>query len=221
MLRNAIFYGLLRRREVVLPSLRGWIVLIALLATGAYALLKCVYPYLSPNRPIHGEVLVVEGWIPDYSQREALAVFRSGGYRLLITTGGALPDGLPYSHFGTHAELAMVILKGMGLGADSVVAVPSEFVFRDRTYMEGVALREWMKANGHNFRSLDLFTFSAHGRRRLYLYQKALGKQVNIGVYSARDLGYDPKMWWKSSNGVRKILDETFAYVYAVTIFRP
>ena len=219
---NEVFgFGLLRRRQVILPSLWGCVVLMVVLIVAGYSFVKGIYHFLSPNRPIGGEVLVVEGWIPDYSQREALAIFRSGGYRLLITTGGPVPPGLAYSHYGNHAAFASATLQEMGLGADSVVAVPSEWVPRDRTFMEGVALKEWMRKSGSTFRTFDLFTFSAHGRRSRYLYRKALGNEVRFGVYSAEDAGYEPSTWWQSSNGVRKILDETFAYIYAVILFNP
>jgi hypothetical protein len=32
---------------------------------------------------------------------------------------------------------------------------------------------------------------------------------------------YDPKHWWRYSEGVREILGETIAYMYAEFLFRP
>ena len=190
-----------------------------LLIGSGFAFLIGIHPFLSPNRPIGGEILVVEGWIPDYCLREALQTFRSRGYRLLVTTGGPLPAGMPYSSYGSHAEYAAKCLRDLGLGADSVFAVPSIDAIKDRTYMEGVALKDWMRSRGHVYPSLDLFTFSAHGRRSRLLYRKALGPGTKVGVISALDWGYDPKRWWRSSNGVRRISDETVAYIYAAIFF--
>ena len=86
--------------------------------------------------------------------------------------------------------------------------------------MEGVALKAWIKKNDKHFSKLDLFSFSAHSRRSRYLYHKALGPDFSLGVYAPKDIGYDAKHWWKSSNGVRQISDEAIAYLYAILIFK-
>ena len=51
--------------------------------------------------------------------------------------------------------------------------------------------------------------------------QLALGKRYQVGVISCPDEGYDPSHWWKSSRGVRQIVDELVAYVYAKFLFYP
>lgn len=219
---GSLAFGLLRRREMVVPSLSGMLVAALILAAGAIAFFRGVQPFLAQTRPVGGGILVVEGWIPDYAMREALAAFRSRPYSLLVATGGPLPQGTAYSSYGSHADLAAVTLEGFGLPADSIAVVPSPEVTRDRTYQEGVSLGEWMKGEGAalKVRSVDVFSFSAHARRSRLLYAKALGPEVDVGVYSSRDLGYDPARWWKSSNGVRKVCDEVIGYVYAKFFFR-
>jgi hypothetical protein len=219
-------FGLLRKREVVVPSRRG----LAVLAAGFIALLgaatagfRGAHAFLAVNRPIGGEALVVEGWIPDYAMREALAVFRSHPYALLITTGGPLPQGTAYASFGTHAQLAAATFQSFGLAADSLAAVPSPDVGRDRTFQEAVSLKEWLAARPAPFRSprsLDVVSFSAHARRTRLLYAMALGPEVEVGVLAPKNIGYDPDTWWRTSNGVRSVLDELIAYVYAKVVFR-
>jgi hypothetical protein len=221
MPKKMFFFGLLQRREVTVPSLKGSLLLAAMFGAIFFGIIHTLHSFLSPISLIGGDVLVVEGWIPDYSQREAMAIFRTGKYQRLITTGGPVPLGMPYSSFGNHAAMAAFTLKEMGLGEDSIVAVPSPYSVKDRTYTEGVALHAWLKSNSLVVHSLDLFTFSAHGRRSRYLYQRALGDEIKIGVYSAKDIGYDAKLWWKSSIGVRRVIDEAIAYLYSITFFRP
>lgn len=220
--KGTLAFGLLRRREMVVPSLRGLVVAALVLAAGAFAFLRGAQPFLALNRPVGGDILVVEGWIPDYAMREALAAFRSRPYSLLVTTGGPLPQGTAYASYGNHARLAAVTLEGFGLTADSMAVVPSPEVTRDRTYQEGVSLREWLDGVGaaRQAKSVDVFSFSAHARRSRLLYAMALGPGVKVGVYSSRDQGYDPDRWWKSSNGVRKVCDEIIGYVYAKVFFR-
>jgi hypothetical protein len=219
---GSLAFGLLRRRELVVPSLRGLVLAVLVLAAAAFAFLRGVHPFLAQSRPAKGDILVVEGWIPDYAMREALAAFRSRPYSLLVATGGPLPQGTAYASYGSHARLAAVTLEGFGLPADSIAEVPSPEVTRDRTYQEGISLRQWLNGEGaaYKVRSVDVFSFSAHARRSRLLYAMALGPQVEVGVYASRDLGYDPERWWKSSNGVRKVGDEVIAYIYAKVFFR-
>ncbi len=213
-------FGLLRRRVAVVPTLRGLILCALVVLVVGICVFRSVQPFLAVNRPIGGDVLVMEGWIPDYAMREALIAFRTHPYKMMIATGGPMPQGMVYSTYGTYAEFGAATLKDFGLGADSIITVPSPNVGRDRTHQEGVSLRAWLGSHPGSFASLDVFSFSSHARRTRLLYRMALGPDVKVGVYSSRDLGYDPAGWWKTSNGVRQVSDEVFAYLYAKLLFR-
>jgi hypothetical protein len=219
MPENSLAMGLLRKREVALPTWKGWLLLIAIAFGLGRAFLACSHPFLAVNAPVGGEALVVEGWIPDYALREALYAFRSGRYRILITTGGPVPQGMAFSYHGNYARLAASGLTELGLPADSIAEAPSPAVDKDRTYAEGVAVMEWMKAHGRSFASVDVFSFSTHARRSRLLFSMALGPDVRVGVYAPRDLQYDPARWWRTSNGVRRVLDEWIAWLYAKLLF--
>jgi hypothetical protein len=213
-------FGLLRRREVVLPTWRGWLALLLLAALLVRAFLSWVQPFLAQQAPVGGQVLVVEGWIPDYALRQALAEFRARRYSLLVTTGGPLPEGMAFSYQGSYARLASATLRSFGLPADSIAEVPSPPVGKDRTYAEGLALAAWMRARGVRYEAIDLWSFSTHARRSRMLYALALGDGTRVGVFAPRDLEYDAKHWWRTSNGVRRVTDEWIAWLYATLIFR-
>ena len=220
MPRPPIAFGLLRRRELILPTWSGWLVLALLSAAGARVFLAWVQPFLAVEAPLGGDVLVVEGWIPDYALREALREFRAHAYSRLITTGGPVPEGMAFSYQGDYARLAAASLVEFGLSPDSIVAAPSSAVRKDRTYAEGKAVAAWMQREGRVCRTLDLFSFSTHARRSRLLYQLALGPATRVGVFAPRALDYDPRRWWVSSSGVRQVTDEWFAYLYAKIAFR-
>ena len=120
MARPPLALGSLRRREVILPTWRGWLVLALLLLAGARGFLAWVQPFLAVDAPVAGEALVVEGWIPDYALREALRVFRARGYPVLITAGGPVPEGMALSYQGNYARAAAAALREFGLPADSI-----------------------------------------------------------------------------------------------------
>jgi len=213
-------FSLLRRREAILPTWRGWLVLVILLAAGARGFLAWVHPFLAVTAPVGGEILAVEGWIPDYALRQALKEFRSRRYARLVTTGGPVPMGMAFSYQGNYARLAAATLRSFGLSPDSIVEIPSPPVRKDRTFTEGVAVAGWLKKSGFDCRSLDLFSFSTHARRSRLLYRLALGKGVRVGVFAPLDVDYDPDRWWTSSDGFRRVTDEWLAYLYAALIFR-
>lgn len=220
MARPPFAFSLLRRREVVLPTWRGWLALAVLLAAGARGFLAWVHPFLAVTEPVGGEVLAVEGWVPDYALRQALAEFRARHYARLVTTGGPVPAGMAFSYQGNYARLASATLQSFGLPPDSIAEAPSPEVRKDRTYAEGLAVADWIRTAGVPCRSLDLFSFSTHARRSRLLYRLALGKDVRVGVFAARDQDYDPDRWWTSSEGFRRVTDEWIAYLYATLVFR-
>lgn len=213
-------FGCLRRREVILPTWRGWTAMALLLSAATWAWLASVHPFLALHAPVGGEALVVEGWIPDYALRDALREFRARGYPILITTGGPIPEGTAISYQGNYAQLAAATLREFGLPADSIIAVPAPWVRKDRTYAEGAALAEWMRGQGRILHSLDVYSFSAHARRSRLLYSLALGPRTRVGVLSGRDRDYDPERWWAASSGFRSVTDEWIAYLYAKFAFR-
>jgi len=69
--------------------------------------------------------------------------------------------------------------------------------------------------------SINVLTEDAHARRTRLLYQKAFGKNVAVGVIAISNPDYDPKDWWRYSEGVREVIGESIAYIYAQFFFYP
>ena len=42
-----------------------------------------------------------------------------------------------------------------------------------------------------------------------------------MGIISVENREYDPKRWWKYSEGVREVIGEGVGYVYARFLFHP
>jgi len=53
-------------------------------------------------------------------------------------------------------------------------------------------------------------------RRSKMMFTKVFGKNVAIGIIALNDPLYDPKHWWRTSEGVREVLGEAIAYMYAI-----
>lgn len=214
-------WGLFRRRECLVPTLRGCLVLLGILAAIGFFVVREVHPFLAVNDPVPGGYLVVEGWAPDFALRQAVEEVNRNHYEKVIVTGGPLLWGSPLSEYKTYAELAAATLGRLGLDTNKVWAVPSKLVIQDRTYAAAMALRSWLRTHHIAAARVHLMTEGTHARRSRLLYQKALGPAVTVGVTAIPVPDYDAGHWWRYSAGVRSVIDESVAYVYARLLFHP
>lgn len=218
----ARFLGLVNRRERWGLSLRGWLFLFVVAISLALTFVWGAHPFLAQTRRENTKILVVEGWVRQFAFNAALAEFHNGNYTMVYTTGGPIAgtDGAT-NDYNTAASVGAELLVKTGVPAGQVQMVPSHVAGRDRTFSSAVALREWFRVHHISVTSINLLTEDAHARRSRLLFQEAFGSQVAVGIISVRNPDYDPKHWWHYSEGVREILGESIAYVYARFIFRP
>ena len=215
-------FGLFTRRERWGLSWRGWLagVLIFLLAAIFWVL--NVQSFLAPTQRADTKILVVEGWIHPYAVVAAVTEFHAGNYEKIYTTGGPVAGSGGYSNdYNTSASVGAEELLKDGVPEKFVQMVPSHISGRDRTYSSALALREWFRAQGLAVKSFNVMTEDAHARRTQLLFQKAFGPDVRVGIISVPDPDYDARHWWHYSEGVREILGESIAYIYAAWLFHP
>jgi DUF218 domain len=182
---------------------------------------QSLHGFLACDNSVKGQVLVVEGWVPDYAIPEAISEFEKNGYRQLVCVGGPIERGSHLSEFKSYAQLAYSRLKASGLNDEQMAVIETHDIKKDRTYQSAVAVKEWLASSKLNVKGLNVYTLGAHARRSRVLFQKAFGDEVAVGVIAAEDQSYDPGSWWKSSNGVRNVVDELVAYLYALILFNP
>ena len=217
MLRRKI----INKRERYGLSRLGWIVI---LLTGIISFIigiHTLHPFLALNAPIHGDIMVVEGWLPDYALQKAVNEFQHGSYQLLVTTGGPLLQGSNLAEYGTLAELAALTITKIGFDANTLVAIPTPAVNRDRTYASAIELKKWIDRIDMNIESLDIYSLGPHSRRSRLLFQYVFDTDITVGIVAVQNRSYDPRKWWKTSIGVRTVISEAIAYFYARFIFNP
>lgn len=212
-------FGLLQRREILLPTLRGWFLLLLMGAGLMFIAAKEIIPFLAITDPIPGGDLIVEGWIPDYALEQAIAEFKRNHYGKLYVTGGPIEENAATSDLMTYAERGAAIVRSKGIPSDAVQAVPAPHVDRDRTYTSAAALKNWQIEHGVTPRSYHVMTIGTHARRTRLLFEKALGEGAIVGITALDDRSYDSKHWWNTSAGVRTVIGETIAYGYARFLF--
>ncbi|MCM0592921.1 MAG: YdcF family protein [Gloeotrichia echinulata DVL01] len=207
---------LIKRREIWTLTLWGWGIASILVASLIFFIITHVQPFLAVTSPIKSaELLVVEGWLPDYAIQQALTEFKSGAYRQIITTGGTIDKGsylIPYKNF---AEVSALTFKKLGLETDKVIAVPTPFVIKDRSYESAAEFGRWLSKANFQIESINLFSGDVHTRRSWLLFKKVLAPKIKVGVIAAKTQDYNPNKWWVSSQGVRSVINEIIAYIYA------
>jgi len=213
------FFGLLQRRPCLCPTWRGWLlgalITLPLFVTGV----RRLQPFLAVTSPVTSNVLVVEGWMPDYGMQEIISETKRMSCVTLVVTGGPLERGAPLSDYGTYAALGAATLAKLGADNPRPQAVPAADVYRDRTFTSALALREWLKARGPMPEKINLVSLGAHSRRSRLLFNKVFGPGVKIGIIAVPDRSYDAQHWWRSSQGFRVVTDEFIGYLYARFIF--
>jgi len=207
------YLGLLRRRQCVVPTWRGWLVLLLVIGVAGTLTVRGLYGFLAVNEPLPGGTLVIEGWSLDYVLEGAVDEYRKGHYGRICLTGGPIEFGNAMREHKTYAEYAKAMCIKLGVPADAgehaVVARPACQVVEAAT-----CIHLHIGRNGRGVGSR-----AAHSRRTRLVYEKALG--MRVGISNIEEMNFDPKRWWTSSSGVRIVLDELIAYTYARFLFSP
>jgi hypothetical protein len=219
--RRKIFAGLIVRRESWCLSLRAKLLVAGILVCALIMAQRTIYPWLSITKRAHGEYLIVEGWLHGDGFDLARSEFTRGNYRKILTSGCKASDGSHAEPKATYADWGAERLRNVGISSDLVEAVPCWVEHRDRTYHSALAIRKWFENHQLSPTAIDVVSMGPHARRTRLLFQEAFGKRVSIGVIAVPDDAYDPAHWWRSSEGVREVVGEGLAYIYARVFFRP
>jgi hypothetical protein len=211
--------GFFKRREIWMPTWKGWLVLAGVAVLLGWACAMGVYPFLALNRPIREGSIIVEGWVADQTLKEVLEEFGRGSYEKIYVVGGPLDQGATLARYGSYAELGKASLTNLGAPSEKIVAVPAPFVPQDRTYTAFLFLGKYFETNGLP-RAVHLISEGAHARRSALMLETVLEGKCGIGVTALDPKQFDARHWWTTSVGFKHVLGETLSYVYARVFFR-
>jgi len=215
-------WGIVTRKERWGLAWHGWLLVTSAGLAAAYLVFLNIHPFLAVTHRVNTNILVVEGSMQRYAIRGGAEEFKSGSYERIFTTGGPENGEGGYTNdYNTSASVAAESLEKFGVPSDLVQMVPSRVFARERTYSSAVALRDWFRDHSLPIHSFNVLTEGSHARRTQLLYKEAFGKNATIGIIAVSNPDYDPKDWWRYSDGVREVIGESIAYIYAKFFFYP
>lgn len=216
-----ILRALVSRRERWGLTPAGRLLLLAILLGLLWGGAHGAHPFLAINRPVEGDYLVIEGWIPDYAIHAGFETATGRTYRRVLASGGPFRNDFELDDDDTYAHLAASKLEAMGLPAALIAAVPANRKDRDRTYASALAVQQWLRTRNTQASAIDVLTLGVHARRTRLLYRRALGPDIRVGIIAVRNREYAPARWWAYSEGLKSVVAEGLAYLYAHCFFRP
>lgn len=213
--------GLFVRRERWCLSWRGKLLAFFAITSAVWIGHFFVYSWLSVTDRVSGQYLVVEGWIHNSGFKQAISEFNTGSYRRILISGGQVRDTLGSQSHANYAEWGADRLEKLGMSKELIRPVSCNGDHADRTYHAALAISDWFRDHDPAVTRIDVVSMGPHARRTRLLFQKALGKKIVVGVIAADDETYEAKHWWRSSEGVREVVGEAIAYLYARLFFHP
>ena len=170
------------------------------------------YPFFAISKPLHGDIMVIEGWLHAEELRSALQHYKVGKYAQIVVTGGNFAyktAKILVSEWQIDPDLVKVVVRDM----------PNEKFERDRTFNSALGLRHWLLEVDK--KKVDIVTRGHHARRSFILFQIALDGVAKVGIIAVSPYNYDPDYWYDSSAGFRAVIGEIIAYIYVKFIFTP
>ena len=180
-----------------------------------------IYDFLAINRPVAGaNILLVEGWFWKSSAiKEAAEIFKQGKYDWLVTVGepngGDDTDNRVDANKST-AELTKLRLEEYGVAEKYIVPLPVPEVYEHQTYTCALTFRKWLTVTKIKVVGVDVFSLGTHARKSLVLFERALGKNVKVGVFAGTEDTFKPDYWLMSQRGIYVVARKFLGYLYAV-----
>ena len=205
---------LLSKRPAWCLTVQGWCVVLATLNAVLLLLLFGSGSFLSPTVRVEADVLVVEGWLPDYALKDAVEEFHRGKYRYVITAGSPLLSGYYLSDRKTSADLAAETLIKVGMSSNSIVRAPGPLVLRGRSLAHAKAVAAWLETHDPLAKGINVYTIGVHSRRTWMTFKAVSNGRFPVGVIAHPDAAFDLNRWWTSSEGIKAITTEGLGYLW-------
>lgn len=212
---------IIKKTHCYRPTFLGMVIFLILLLIIIRLSLPGFHSFLHKEKPVESKNMVLEGWVSTYALPDFIKFYKDNGYKNLIVTGIPMTQYEYASDFNYTSQATIQALKHYGFTDTIYEAAIPQNVYQDRTYSTAIIARSIIDQHPEWSKSFNIYSMGVHSRRTLLLFEKAFGKNYNIGIISHSDRTYIGNMWWRSSVGFRTVSNEVLAFFYAKFIFNP
>ena len=167
---------------------------------------RSLYSFLSPNKPIIAEVLVVEGWLSECMLKDAAEEYLQGNYFYCLISGKR----------DVSLRSPVKALIRYGIDSSAIKFTEAKMKKGYNTFYMAHAALEWFQTNDPKISKINVFTAGPHSRKSWIIFKRVFGKGCEIGVLSANLESCNTLLWWKSKRGFYYLLKYGLGYLYAL-----
>ncbi len=160
-----------------------------------------VYPFLAVSHRVDADVLIVEGWVPDYMLPVAVKEFHQGKYTRLFVSGQNDPAADQTTTIPDAMRTA-IRLQELGVPREALLPCPAPFARWLRTSKTAKAVRDKIAELGIKPKGINVITAGPHGRETWVAYQHVFGQEMPIGIISIPRNEYPANRWWMNRQGL-------------------
>lgn len=205
-----------------LPSKRSsrwkWIAL-GLSIAAVILFVLFAHPFLAVTKRVNADILVVEGWIPDYMLAPTVQEFQQGGYSLLLVSGLVNDPALDNAAAGTpDAVRTATRLHELGVAQKQILACPAPFATWRRTAKTALAVEAKVAELQLNPTGVNVVTAGPHARETWVAYEHAFGQTMPVGIISIPKTNYPANRWWLSRQGLIWVPKDFIAWLKEVVL---
>ncbi|HJX35554.1 MAG TPA: hypothetical protein VJ280_01200 [Dehalococcoidales bacterium] len=165
-----------------------------------------IYRFLSEEKPVQTDVLIVQGWLYPFMYDEVAKRIHCDSLSLIIVTG---------KRKDTLYGKSQLIRRGICPDKIDVAPYDERLTFSG-TFQEAYTLRTFLKAKYPGVTAVNIFTISVHGRKSLVMFKRVLGKDVEVGVLTCKKNAFDETRLWHSWMGISLTIKYFIGYLYAL-----
>lgn len=209
------FGGLLEYKPQWTLSLKGWLILISLVFASLLLFIKYIHSFLTLSQPLkEADILLIEGWLNGKTLEGGVNEYQKGNYQMILIPGFPINEEEFANGYQSYPERVAKILIKLGIESQKIVTIVIPYVETNRTAETAIAVKNWLKKSNLSLNSLNLYSYDIHTRRSYLIYQKILKPEIKVGAISYSSPHYNPQKWWRSSYGVKIMINEIISYFY-------